>query len=765
MSAITLEHGRAPAAMLQFLQQSSAAPTSRDSLFFGVSADGRLLDARSFYRVPAMPNPQDRLCFDVSNNRIACSVNEHGLLERFAIQVGVAPIETKASPVGAYVEKMLARGGPLPLSVWIGDEKPIALHELGQPEIHLQDDLFPHFEWGIGAVRLKMLVFAPQAADTKPRAIFATLMATSQGSDPPPVHIAPLALQSSDPNVAAPCTMLLVDAERGWSKQEALQPITIRSTTTTLALLMDATEEELEHTYKSIVALTAKAWFDKTREYHLARYGQLRIPEAPFYAELYVRAAELTRQSLMLDGTGEFGGSFNGSDLPAAANIWMRDCFYSALPQSFLCPDLARSAIQFFLDHSIPSHPLGEHADRFPGAKGVTNSLGNSVAGIVLAGMHYQNNNDRQFFLDHPELLRQSISILNQILQSRREDAFLFPSIYVSDGESRGDFHTGSNIFLWRAFSSVERLADEVYGQSEVAALWHAYADRLHQAIITNCIVMEAAKPRFVEGAMQDHTKISGHDGEESDLTLAAFYDFCEVDSPAYLDAAREATSPANPYAIAELEGIWWYAHGKWSSATFPGWMTALAGSQDEAEMLRHLERIRTLTDADGSFWWWPHPHDSKVHLDHPLRTNSKCGWAAGVYLCLFTRHILGLSVDAPERIVRFHPFLPWSQFSWQGCRLGSMKFDCSYKQIENEISVLLRNAMPYPVNVKFEVILPDGAQPLPGQAFSGDAGKDRYDRQTRTMAIELEPGETGKFAVQFLAPPIPQKPAIATPG
>jgi hypothetical protein len=506
-------------------------------------------------------------------------------------------------------------------------------------------------------------------------------------------------------------------------------------------------------TEAELTSLSATTWLQATRGYHRSRYGTLTIPEAPFYSELYVRAAELTRQSLMLDTQGQFGGSFNGSDLPAASNVWLRDCFYSALPQCFLSPDLSRLAIFFFLQWSIPSRPIGEHSDRFPSATGVTNSLGNTAAGIVVAGIHYANNGDKDFFLQHPEILTRSVQILEQVLASRREEAFLFPSIYVSDGESRGDFHTGSNIFLWRAFCSLARLAEEVYGKPELASIWRGNAARIREAILANCVVVEDGENRFVEGAMQDHTKIGGHDAEESDVTLASFYEFCEQDDEAYLNAAREAISPSNPYAIKEAEGIWWYAHGKWSSATFPGWTTALASSAKESEFVRHLDRIRTLTDADGSFWWWPYQHDSPPKIEHPLRTNSKCGWAAGVYVCYFTRHILGLSVDMPKHRVNFRPFLPWPDFSWKDCRLGGLQLDCSYIRREGEITMAIHNRTGAPLDVFLEAILPEGAtfvRSIAQDVVVQSHAALRYSRAAAQFRVKVPPREHITYKVEF---------------
>jgi hypothetical protein len=309
---------------------------------------------------------------------------------------------------------------------------------------------------------------------------------------------------------------------------------------------------------------------------------------------------------------------------------------------------------------------------------------------------------------------------------------------------------------LWRAFVSIARLAREVYGRAELAAEWQAYAQRLREAILANCIVIEDGKPRFVEAAMQDHTKIGGHDGEESDVTLAAFYDFCAEDDPLYLNAAHEALMPSNPYAIAKVDGIWWYAHGKWSSATFPGWITALAGSRDEAEMLRHLERIRTLTDADGSFWWWPYPHEETMHPEHPLRTNSKCGWAAGVYVCFFTRHLLGLAADAPRKTLRFRPWIPWSEFAWSGCRIGSIMCDCSYKRTDSEVTVEVRNHTAHTMHVSLGALLPEKNKLVHAAVSTGlttaISSSTYHGRVCAECSIDVNAGDRVRLTASFTA-------------
>lgn len=744
----------------------TATPNSQQhtsiSTCFGISDSGQLLDTLSYYRVPAAETSEDRLCFDISNNRIACSLNTRGLLERFAIQTGVEPVETRATPVGAYMDKVLCRYGPWPISVRIDDAEPVRLDHLPQPEVHLYDNLLPRFTWVADTVTISLLAFAPRSVAEAPRAICGIVnLSLSSESRSKKVCLSVEQRSSSLPEeeasaMPAPSAGILDGTADNWAKPPAESIFDLQAGKTVdfaFAFLIAADPQELAATCNQVKGRSAQQWLTETLAYHRSRYGRLTIPEAPFFAELQVRAAELTRQSLLLNTDGSFGGSFNGSDLPEASNIWMRDCFYSSLPQSLFSPELCAKAILFLLDHSIPTHVLGEHIDRldrFPGAAAVTNSLGNSVSGIVLAGSYYASTGDREFFLSHPEVLSRSAEILDAVLASRREDVFLFPSFYVSDGEARGDYHTGSNISVWCAFRSLARLADEVYRRPDLAIVWRAYADRLHQAILDNCVVQEKEGPRFVEGAMQDHTKIMGHDGEESDVTLAPFYGFCEADDERYLNAARMAVSPPNPYLIPELEGIWWYAHGRWSSATFPGWITALAASFTEEELQHHLERIRTLTDADGSFWWWPYRHDSNLDSRHPLRGSSKCGWAAGTYTCFFLRHVLGLLVDVPSRRLAFRPFTPWREFRWEQCRIGSVEFDCGFLHKDGTCRMHIRNRWKEPLEVMLEMILPNQIDEeevnISGGKHTTSWAGLRYHHPSRIVMSTLVPGEEIQF-------------------
>ena len=110
-------------------------------------------------------------------------------------------------------------------------------------------------------------------------------------------------------------------------------------------------------------------------------------------------------------------------------------------------------------------------------------------------------------------------------------------------------------------------------------------------------------------------------------------------------------------------------------------------------KIAERLQRIRSLTDLDGSLWWWPYAYGSK-DPKQPTRGGParKCGWGAAVYLCLFINDILGISVDVAARSIGFAPFVPWKEFIWQRAKIGWATFDLSYHLDEGEVSAILTN-------------------------------------------------------------------------
>jgi hypothetical protein len=719
-------------------------------------------------------------------------------MENACILEGLAPagLSNRNLP-GVYVYKELIGGGPWPVAIRRADDEPTSLHDVASVTVELLGGLFPLFIYEHDDLHIRLLAFAPTTAESSalsPRAVIAALHVRNDGDRPfegavlGPQAVADLSRVGGEPGaIAGRESMLCLEGET-WdpSSREiglSLQPN--QGTTVSLAFILGESGEELHRTGRLLRGQSALDWLNATWQFHVARLGRLSIPDDPYYAEGLLRFEELCRQSVIRSADGKFGAGFWGSnfvgpDAWESRCVWTKDNFHAMLPMSMFEPRLCADAILFFLRWGLPTGPYGQRgggSERFPNPRRVTHSLTNALAALVLAGAYYQMTADEGFFREHPGILDGARDLLEDVLQSRRGEAFLFPSMFISDGPSRGDYHTGSNLVVWYSFHRMARIAREVYDEQDLADAWSEAAEKVREAILEHCVGESSLGRRFFEGADADGTLIACHDGEETDTTLMPFYGFCEPDELALINHARLALSPENPYYAPGVDGIWWEK----TATTFPGWMTALAGAATEDDVRARLEQIRRLTDHDGSIWWWPHKRPgtdpTAVRRRDPYYTFEgregledlgvgKCGWAAGVYLCLFVHNILGIRVDVPGRQVSLRPFCPWPEFTWKDCRLGRSAFDFAYERRAGRAAGRVTNHNRSSFNVTIELTLPKGAVAARAQV-NGSAVDDvehtvRYGRPAARAVAAVASDGALHFEVEYAeAAQCPGRPKI----
>ncbi len=709
---------------------------------FGLTADRRPKDPRSRYR--AGEPGKGNFTIDLSNNFFGCCLNAEGDVLRGVMQMAILPVDTSLTPVGAYVDRLLERGGAAALSVELeGPEGALPVEWLG---LDLAAGRYPIVRRRKGPLLLETFSFVPETGDDAiPLAALMTLVRVSASAP----------IRGTLRVSFAAGTQCCFAETGGPDATFSLKGGESAGRRMLYALSQRDRSEGPDgpNAFQAAVRQSVSQSFQQTERAMQSRFGSLTIDGGSFYAELYTRAAELSRQAITLTPNGGFGGSFIGSDEPVPSTVWMKDCYYAALAQCLHAPRLSELAIPFFFRWGLPAHALGDPARHGGALNAVSNSLGNSVSALVLAEFHFRQTGDAALFRRHPEWLVEAERVLESILESRRFEPYLFPSLYVSDGDARGDFHTGSNLLVWRAFSGMARLAREVYDRPDLADTWQEIARRIRASWMDFCVIHGSNGDSLAEGAMADHAVIALHDGEESDTTLMPFYGFCEPDDPLYTNTARAAMSAANPYFAAPVEGIWWYAHGRWSSATFPGWVTALASAENEDQMLARLETIRGLTDADGSFWWWPYKHDTFSAGQPPERTPGKSAWAAAVYQCVFLRNLLGITHDAARKTLAVRPFCPWPSFRWERCRLGTSCFDLDYRRAQGEISLAVKNRNGSPFQVAYEILLPVAANvgrcTLDGKPVAVEQRVSR-GRTLVCASISLNADQTARFQVEL---------------
>jgi len=105
--------------------------------------------------------------------------------------------------------------------------------------------------------------------------------------------------------------------------------------------------------------------------------------------------------------------------------------------------------------------------------------------------------------------------------------------------------------------------------------------------------------------------------------------------------------------------------------------------------------------------WWWPYGKD--VKRGQVVRGLFGCGYAPGTFITLFTSEFLGLHYDAPTRSLRFRPFNPASDFTWEDFPMGGGRFSVSCRRQPGLIAAEVANHNPCVVTATVELILPDG--------------------------------------------------------
>jgi hypothetical protein len=415
-------------------------------------------------------------------------------------------------------------------------------------------------------------------------------------------------------------------------------------------------------------------------------------------------------------------------------------------------PQLAQKMILWFTEFGVrPKSTV------MPG--GVNHSLGSSLSSVVLAGRYYEQTGDKTFFLQNPELAKKWEALLKEVVASRvDENVWLFPTLHISDGNVKCDYHTGSNVIAWRALKDYGRILGEVYGQRQRAPAYGQMADKVHAAIMEKTVIDGPFGKQFIEGVNRDGTvpKMMS-DGEESDTTLMPFYGFLPYDNEIYLNYMRFSMSKYNTTYNERAWAIMWAG----APATIAGYMKGVACGMDRPALWDehgYYSEIRKITDADGSLWWWPYTGmglNSPWNYEKPVRYScGKSGWFSGVHSAVFTSRFLGVSYDAPSRAFRFAPFLPFSdQFSWKEFPMGNDRFNLSFEKIAGVVRATLQNLNPHPVHL--DALLPvDGLGPalsasVNGQPVRPGAPTKYLQREAVSLSVTVPPGAAVELAIK----------------
>jgi hypothetical protein len=612
------------------------------------------LDPQTYYMAGGISGEEEPhsffLSFEISNQQILCSATSTGCLQNPLIFSRMVEARRRGR---TFQSPLLVGGSAWSFGVRRQGGDAYRLPTTHGSTVRLLNALYPIFGHASSELELETLAFAPDAGasiEQNPRALIVVVRARNVSSALwkgdllvpnlqdacGPVTDAWIASPAESPHprfpehpvpIAPGYEAILTMPGTEWSPAApsiAFDLATGAQHTFSFALLLDSTPERLKAAAASIGRKSALEWFNLTWRTNARRYGELKIEGGQYYAELLQRMVEEDRAAILRSDNGElFSGGPGGASFSLA---WFQ-------PEA---PAQDIPAMRNFHKRPAGQPPWANPAD----------SLVNTLGLLPWAGLYYCMTGDARVFRDVPAYLDYAQQTLDDILATRKSDAWLFPSKMLWDGPTPGDFNTGANVMAWLGFAASSRLAGEVYGRADLASKWSATAARIRQDLYKHCVGPGKWGPQFFQGGNLDGSLVHGHDGEEAFTTMAAFFGFCEPDDPAIRNYARAAFTTDNPLYAPEVDGIWWGERVFGSGTTMPAQMAKLIAGADQRDLATNLESLRKLVDLDGSLWWWPYlypcndPHAIE-RRGHPADT-SKCGYAAAVYAAVLCHQYPG---------------------------------------------------------------------------------------------------------------------------
>jgi len=454
------------------------------------------------------------------------------------------------------------------------------------------------------------------------------------------------------------------------------------------------------------------AWLRESQGYYRSLLGRLRTPAQPFVAEFYERAVMQALQALGESGQGRIAGA-NWGSVPPTRMIWTKDMYYASLPLMTLDPDLAAKLIRWFNDYGVRPEGVVLRGDqrRYPTpgefAGGVNHSLSLSVAAPLLAGIYYDRTGDAALFREHPQWKSEWMRLMDKVLASRCDpEVWLFPTRFISDGPVSGDFHTGSNVCVWRALVALARLLAEPWNDPKGARRYATAAENVRAAVLDKCVIDGPFGKQFIEATWRDgRSPKMESDGEESDTTLMPFYGFLAQDDPAYVNYMRFSLSTNNVKYTPALNCLAWEES---VPSTAPGYNKGLCAGINRESLFGErgfFTTLRAVTDADGSVWWWSYGDAKHLQLQRAYWGIGKSGWAAGVTATVIPSRFIGARYDASRREFRFAPMAALGDFAWANFPQGKERFSVSFKSVPDGLVATLANPNPHPL--RLEATLP----------------------------------------------------------
>lgn len=678
-------------------QTGKAEPLSRTVGFDlkGGARNRASLFAMAGIEWPDMYDPESQIpryndypfSVDISNNRLLVSADRSGTIRRAVIGEGLCDARGSESP-GVYTSKLLAYfEGSCKLAVTVDG------CGFGQPSLSFDDNVIPVFSYSGMGVTISQRLFVPCADSEYPTCLCSLFEIRNDSEYEHSFKLVPEchSIRKTDWPELTPSLTVVAESEEFVTSAGVANLMPGASARLGLICLFayhDAVVDVPKWDYARLVSEMGIVVQGLK-----GAQGVLDVPEMPWVGEELTRAKELSRQSVLELSNGVVIGSFWGSNVNPKPDVWMRDFSYTTLGLVDSDQELAYRCAKYLCAYSSPKETWNPIASRGEKESSFRHSLGNACMGAVVLSMLRRRYGASAVDASDPIIAVYLHQLADCMVENMPREGCLYPTTYISDGLSRGDFHTGSNILAWRAVIAMSEDFRELF-DSHTLKLLAAVGSRIKATIETVCLGSFGEGEQFVEGVYSSKEPVSIHDAEESDIALSSIYGFTKRDDTRVINHMFWALSPDNPYYARISGGVDFWDFDGSNGVSYPGHICLLKRCRTRQDLSEAFEEIRRTTDLDGSFWWWPFKHD-EPDRNRVKRGLGKCAWCAGEFVSILLHDILGISCNALGKSVTFAPYTPWRRFTLEGFDFldGKVNFeaDDSSLAVDNQTNHALK--------------------------------------------------------------------------
>ena len=437
----------------------------------------------------------------------------------------------------------------------------------------------------------------------------------------------------------------------------------------------------------------AVEWIEITDQFWKKYLGSLEVhiqnePELSGKCrDIHIRNILDNFNCIQTDETGRVLVHWQGAPSHCMGRMWGIDVEPTTLSFIHIFPELGERLIEYMAERNEPCYSVYED-----------HSVPIMMAPLVMAGEYYTYTANKQYFIEHPEILKRLDEIWEKIIGFCKNGCALIPSRYSSDGIVMRRYDHGTNVKFWYASKGYGMICKAL--KRENADLVFCYMERLKKDI-EKLMIVDGPFGKQISGGTnlgeQDNfymdEDFSYYDGEDSSSVLAPIYGIYDFSYEPWINYHRFARSMYCSNYDPEMDVLRWFPYGGALDGT--AYVSQLGGAITKKEMKYSLNNmINSAVDQNGSLYWWPKAENMR-------RMIARCSQGQGSWIVQYIKQWLGIQINVEKKILKIEPRGLLDSYTWKSALFGCFTFDISYHESEEGSSIRIANKN----DVEFQVI------------------------------------------------------------